>query len=136
MFLISVILKAISVFHKQNQTFHPSGFSRFPSPSPKVKPPFTCMSSEMNIEVIIGAKILSTVAAFSGGSEGFNFCSFQTVFIFIFGRKHRHIMKSKWKFAVLFNTVTVFFKENHRIINCCQILWSTSNFCSVLLHSE
>lgn len=107
LFLISVILKAISGFHKQNQTFHPSGFSRFPSPSPKVKPPFTCMSSEMNIEVIIGAKILSTVAAFSGGSEGFNFCSFQTVFIFIFGRKYTHIMKSKWKFAVLFNTVTV-----------------------------
>lgn len=87
------------------KTFYPSGLSRFPSPPQKVQPPFTCMSSEMNIEVIIGAKILSTVAAFSGGPKGFNFCSFQTVFIFIFGRKYRHIMKSKCKFGVLLKTV-------------------------------
>lgn len=32
------ILKAISVFLQQNQTFHPTGFSRFPSPPIKVKP--------------------------------------------------------------------------------------------------
>lgn len=98
-------------------------------PSQEGAAPFTCMSSEMNIEVIIGAKILSTVAAFSGGSKGFHFCSFQTVFIFLFGRKYRHIMKSKFKLAVLFKTVTVFFNAKHRIMNCWQILHPASNFC-------
>lgn len=74
-------------------------------PLPQSWNPFTCMSSEMNIEVIIWAKILSTIAAFSGGSKVFNFCSFQTIFIFIFGRKYSYITKSKCKSVVPFKTI-------------------------------